>query len=175
MQIATIIPPLALVFCVSLAVAFLALLLKDSWGKALVEWVGKHALAFGFVVSTIAISGSLFYSSVMQFAPCDLCWWQRVLIFPQFILFLTALKFKDRDVFKYSWRLSLLSMLVSVYNIYIQMGGNPLVPCSINATCTKVYVSAYHGFVTIPSMSLMIAVALLLLAWANKIYEDRHA
>jgi disulfide bond formation protein DsbB len=145
-------------------------LFRKTWGRGIVDWTYRHSLVLGLLLAIAAIVGSLFYSSVMGFAPCDLCWWQRVLIYPQAILFGVALKSKDYGVFKYSSKLAILSILVSIYNIYIQGGGDPLVPCSTTASCTKVYVEAF-GYITIPAMALTIGIAFLLLAWINKKHD----
>lgn len=151
---------------------FLALLMKRSGGKDIVHWVGKHALGLGLILSVIAVSGSLFYSNVVGFEPCTLCWWQRIAIYPLLILFLTAIKDGDRGVFKYVWRLSVIALVISLYHSYVQWGGSPLIPCSATASCSKLYVYAF-GYVTIPTMVLSVAVLMLLLAWANKVYQSR--
>ncbi len=147
-----------------------AYIFKRSWGKESIEWVHKRALSLSLLVSMVAVLGSLFYSVILGYEPCNLCWWQRVFLFPQFILFLTALKSKDRGVFKYAWRLSTLSIIVSLYNIYVQSGGNALIPCSATATCTKVYVLAF-SYVTIPIMALTVGAYLILLSLIGRKYE----
>jgi disulfide bond formation protein DsbB len=155
---------------VVLAYLILALIFRKSWGKDTIEYVGRRALGLSLLTALAAVLGSIFYSSVMGFVPCDLCWWQRIFLFPQVILFLTALKYKDRRVFEYAWRLSALSIIVSIYNIYIQTGGDPLIPCSATSSCTKVYVIAFN-YVTIPTMALTVGVYLLLLALIGRKHE----
>ena len=36
--------------------------------------------------STVAMIGSLIYSNIIGFPPCDLCWYQRILMYPIAIL-----------------------------------------------------------------------------------------
>lgn len=172
--ISSILPTFVLVTDLLLVLVLVCLVFRKNFGREVSEWVGKRAIGLGLLITLSAVAGSLFYSNVVGFLPCDLCWWQRVLVYPQLVIFLTAMKFKDRKVFRYSWRLSVLAALVSIYHVYVQLGGNPLIPCSATATCTKIYVSAY-GYITIPTMALTISAALIILAWANKLYEDRHA
>jgi len=169
--ISSTLPPAVLIGDLCLVVLFLALIFRKSWGGDIVFFVGKNALVLGLLVALTAVLGSLFYSNIVGFVPCNLCWWGRILIFPQLLLFLTALKFKDYGVFKYSWRLAVLGVLLSIYNIYIQMGGNPLVPCPIASTCTKIYVDAY-GFITIPSMALAVSLGFILVAWAYNKHNE---
>jgi len=164
-------PKIVLIFDFLLLFALVALIFKNSWGRQVTKWIGHHSLWLGLLLGLAAVLGSLFYSNVIGFPPCDLCWWQRVFIYPALPLFAVALYKKDRGVFKFVTTLSLLAIIVSLYNIYIQYGGDPLIPCSAASDCTKVYVDAF-GFITIPFMALTTSVTLLLLAWANKIYEN---
>ncbi len=139
-----------------------AFISRKTWGREIINKIRKDYLALGFVVSLAAVLGSLFYSSIVGFPPCDLCWWQRVFLFPQFVIFAVALKKKDKNVYRYSLVLSFISILISLYNIYVQTTGNSLIPCSAVESCTKVYVMAFN-YVTIPSMALTIGAYLILL------------
>ena len=152
---------------------FLALIFRHSFGKNLVRLIGKHALILGFLVSLSAVLGSLFYSNVVGFEPCLLCWYQRIAIYPMLILFGVALLKKDRGVFSYILPLNLVALILSAYHSYVQWGGNPLIPCDATASCTKLYVYEF-GYVTIPTMTLSVVATFLLLYWANRIYENSH-
>ncbi len=150
-------------------------LLISLWLKnSLSQWVGKHAILLGFLVALGAICGSLFYSEVVGFPPCVLCWWQRMAIYPLLPLFLVALLEKDYGVFKYVIPLSVLGGIVALYHSYVQWGGSPFIPCDATASCSKLYVYAF-GYVTIPTMSLSVLVAFLLLAWASKAYSQSRS
>jgi disulfide bond formation protein DsbB len=150
------------------AFLILAIIFRKSWGRGVMDFIHKHAILLGLLVSLAAIAGSLFYSVGVGYTPCELCWWQRVLLYPQAILFLAALRHKDRSVFRYSWCLAALAALVSLYQIYAQSGGHSLLPCTaIGGECMKIYVDAF-GYITIPVMSLTISAYLLLLAYINR-------
>lgn len=172
--IQSVIPYLVLSSHIALGVLFVALLSHRSFGKDISHWVGKHALTLGFLVSLVAVLGSLFYSNVVGFDPCVLCWWQRIFIYPTLILFITALINKERGVFRYILPLSLIASVIALYHSYVQWGGDPLIPCSATASCSKLYVYAFN-YITIPSMSLTIGLALILIYWANRIYENRNS
>jgi disulfide bond formation protein DsbB len=166
--------PLAVVVShIILAILILAIIFRRSWGREIFHFLGKNSIVLGLITSLVAVVGSLFYSNIIGFLPCDLCWWQRIFIYPQLVLFITALKFKERDIFKYSAVLSIIAGIIALYHTYVQTGGNPLIPCSATASCTKVYVMAYN-YVTIPTMSLTIVVTLLILAWTHKLYEKNR-
>lgn len=173
-QIQTLMPFAVVAFHIFMVVALLALIFRNSWGKTLVSWSGQHSLKLGVLIGVMAISGSLFYSNGVGFEPCYLCWWQRVAIYPILVLFAVALRNRDRSVFKYVLPFSVIGTVLALYHSYVQWGGSPLIPCDATASCSKLYVYAF-GYITIPTMSLTIALAFILLYTANRVYENRNA
>lgn len=153
-----------------------ALIFSKSFGKDIINFIGKHAILFGFLISVAALVGSLLYSNVIGFEPCELCWWQRIFIYPQAVLFLVALFKKDNGVFKYSIPLSVMGAVVALYHTYIQLGGTTSVlPCTATgAACAKVFVLQF-GYITIPTMSLTILAYLLLLALIKRSYDKNNS
>jgi disulfide bond formation protein DsbB len=164
-------PLLVLVSHIVLVILVAALLAHNTWGRKVKDFLGRHALWLGLFVTLVAVLGSLFYSQVKGFEPCVLCWWQRVLIYPQPLLFLIALKFKDRTVFRYVASLAALALIIGLYQSYTSLGGASVLPCTaVGGACSKVYVKEF-GYITIPLMSATISLYVLLLAWANKLYK----
>ena len=69
-----------------------------------------------FLVSLIATLGSLFFSEIMNFVPCSLCWYQRIFMYPLVFIFLTNLLYPDKSVFKYSFPLVFIGLIISIYH-----------------------------------------------------------
>lgn len=176
MQLTAVIPWFVLASHFLFVYLLLALAFRRTWGARTSSWLGERSIPLALLTTLAAVLGSLYYSEVVGYAPCVLCWWQRVFIFPQLILFLTAWKFKDRSAFAYSWRLSVIAGVIAAYHQFTNLGGTSVLPCTaVGAECSKLYVFAF-GYITIPMMSLTIALFLILLAWANRIYENNsHA
>ncbi|MDB5266932.1 MAG: disulfide bond formation protein DsbB [Parcubacteria group bacterium] len=153
-------------------VIILAAVFYRSWGRPLVEFIGRHALVLGFLAALSAVVGSLLYSGVVGYAPCELCWWQRIFLYPQVVLFGIALYKRDGGVFAYSVVLSTLAGAVALYHSYIQLGGtHSVLPCTAEgAACAKVFVNEF-GYITIPTMALTVAVGLLLIALCRRLYK----
>jgi|SRR3989344_2109372 len=175
--IQTFIPYAVLVSHPIFLVLFSALVFRRSWGRTIANVVGKNAVLLGFIIALASISGSLFYSELVGYEPCVLCWWQRVFLYPQVIIFGVALWRKKSDVFAYSVPLVTLSALLALYHQYVYMGGASLLPCTaLGGACAKIYVMEF-GYITIPMMSLTAAAFFLLLAWAHRIYvkENRNS
>lgn len=119
------------------------------------NFLRSKILYFAWITAIVATVGSLYYSEVKQYIPCNLCWYQRILLFPLVIIIAVGILRRDKGIYHYVLPLSLLGCLVAFYQVLLQMGIVPetLTPCSIGAACTTKYTS-YFGFISIPIMSL---------------------
>lgn len=104
-------------------------------------------------ISTLA---SLFFSYIMGFAPCVLCWYQRICLFPLVIILAMGLFPFDKSVVKYAFPLALLGWLIALYHNLLYSGIIPenIQPCSQGVSCTEEYINLF-GFLTIPMLSLL--------------------
>jgi len=136
--------------------------------RALLGFVRRYALAIGFVIAVGAVVGSLYYSDIVGYEPCSLCWWQRVFIYPQMVLFAIALWRKDKNIFDYTLALSIIGGIIALYHSYIQYGGSPLFECGVEAvSCAKRFVYAFD-YITIPLMSLSTLAVLGLVSFLGR-------
>ena len=143
---------------------------RRGWTRDLVEFIGERAIFISFLVALAATLGSLFYSGIANFAPCDLCWWQRIFLYPQAILLLVAFLKKDKLMRLHSIILSSIGAVIALYQTLLQLGfiSNDLLPCAASGvSCQHVYFIEY-GFVTIPTMSLTVFVLMLLIMFAPR-------
>lgn len=144
------------------------LLVRNSIADRVVSFVGEHALFISFVIALGGFIGSVIYSEVVGFLPCVLCWVQRLFLFPQVVLLGSALLWRDRNILKYTYRLSILGALVAVYHAYTNLGGHSFTPCTaVGGDCAKLYVLEF-GYITIPMMSLTVFILLILTFIASK-------
>src|SRR5690625_5864872 len=70
--------------------------------------------------SLLAVFGSLFYSEVIGYIPCELCWYQRILMYPLIIIYGTALIKKDIHIAFPGIILIDIVIVVSVYLYSLQ-------------------------------------------------------
>lgn len=110
----------------------------------------------GWFVSCIATFGSLFFSEVMEFSPCILCWYQRILMYPLVIILLVGMLRQNKEVFFYSFPLSFLGLLLAFYHLLIQHGVIPETasPCREGLSCADTWIN-WLGFITIPLLSFV--------------------
>jgi disulfide bond formation protein DsbB len=107
-------------------------------------------------LQTIAATfGGLYYSEVNRFAPCTLCWYQRIMMFPLVLIIAIGILRKDDKIHHYVLPLSLVGWVIAFYHVLLEKGLLPeaAAPCSLGVSCTTKYVG-YLGFITIPVMSL---------------------
>ncbi|MBP6714220.1 MAG: disulfide bond formation protein B [Aliarcobacter sp.] len=124
---------------------------------------------FCFVTASIATLGSLFFSDIMQFVPCTMCWYQRIFMYPLVIIFLIALLYPDDKVFKYSIVLVLIGWGFSIYHNLLMFGiiSEEMVPCTQGVPCGVKYID-WFGFVSIPLLSFIAYSLILVLLYINK-------
>ncbi|MCO7174966.1 disulfide oxidoreductase [Sporolactobacillus kofuensis] len=127
-----------------------------------------YILLFAWIVAIVATAGSLFFSEIMHFVPCKLCWYQRILMYPLVISLGIAYLLNDSSIRKYILPVSCLGFILATYHYTIQMlpQVNKVAFCSPNNPCTVKDFSIL-GFITIPFMSgiafLLITLVMLMI------------
>jgi disulfide bond formation protein DsbB len=123
------------------------------------RWVSEHGLLLMFVIACISTLGSLFLSEVAGWNPCKLCWFQRIVMYPQLVMLVIALWRRDRGVAPYLLALSLIGLAIAAYHYVIQLQNivasplNPATPCDASGeSCVKTPFIVF-GYVTIPLMA----------------------
>ena len=120
-----------------------------------------------WIVASVSTLGSLFFSEIMELAPCALCWYQRVFMFPLVIILLLGLFPFDKSIIKYALPLAIAGWGFAFYHYLLYSGFIPesIQPCSQGVSCSETYLDLF-GFLTIPMLSLIsfsIIIGLLLI------------
>jgi disulfide bond formation protein DsbB len=118
-----------------------------------------------WLIAAASTLGSLFFSNVMDFAPCILCWYQRIFLFPLVIVLAMGLFPLDKGVIRYALPLAVAGWLTALYHNLLYSGIIPesIQPCSQGVSCTEKYIDLF-GFITIPMLSgLAFTVIIILL------------
>lgn len=150
-----------LTFLTVFAQGLVILIIVSNWfpkkqKKLVKSFLDKNVLAFAFTISLAATLGSLFYSEIAGYTPCKLCWFQRIFMYPQPVLFAIALWKKDLAIIKYSLALCLIGGSIALYHYLVQTGIVPSGSCGVvgySVSCSQRFVMEW-GYITIPMMSL---------------------
>jgi disulfide bond formation protein DsbB len=121
------------------------LIQKRQWNFLFLAWL----------IATVAMFGSLFFSEIMLFTPCVLCWYQRIAMYALVIILLVGLIKNDSSVFSYAIPLISIGLFISLYHNLLHWGIIPesASPCVESAPCSTIYLD-WLGFITIPLMSM---------------------
>ena len=153
---------LANILVVLLIIAFIAkkYVKNDALNKILNLINGKVVL-WGFIISLLAVLGSLYYSEIAHYNPCKLCWFQRIFMYPLPFIFGVALIKKSKEILPYALTLSVIGGLIAAYHYFLQVQSilfpnvEIITPCSVVGyapSCAE-YFTLQLGYVTIPMMS----------------------
>lgn len=117
---------------------------------------GWTLLFLCWLIASVATLGSLFFSDVMGLAPCVLCWYQRIALFPLVLVLGAGLLSFDAGAVKYSLPLAVAGWLVALYHSLLYWGILPkdIQPCTGGVPCTDRSLELL-GFLSIPLMSLL--------------------
>ena len=138
--------------------------------------VAPQAVLFAWIVATVTTLGSLYYSEHAGFIPCELCWYQRIVMYPLVIVLGVAWLRRDRQVWKTALVFVVIGAPLSLYHWLVER-----VPafaesssCSITVPCTAPYFEKL-GFVTLAWMAmssfLLIGVLMLGLVVGSRAYQ----
>jgi len=113
--------------------------------------LSKYYGGIVFLIASIAMSGSLYFSEVLHLYPCKLCWFQRILIYPLVASGLYSV-ISQQHVYGLVGFMSGSAILVSGYHSIIQRIGAE--GCS--GTCSVIQYTV--GPLSIPNLSLIASI-----------------
>jgi disulfide bond formation protein DsbB len=140
-----------------------------NWVDDLIDSLGSSSRHIALLAAWIATCGSLFFSEVLGWRPCVLCWYQRILMYPLAILLAIGITRRDRGLHVYVLPFSIAGIGVSLYHyLLIKTDWFPPPACAVDVPCTVDYLN-WLGFINIPFLALaaflIITCMMLIFAW----------
>jgi disulfide bond formation protein DsbB len=135
--------------------------------------VWGYELWGAFVVAAIGTGGSLFFSEIAGFPPCEFCWYQRICMYPLSILTLFIAAHNDNRAARYLVPLPFAGACISIVHLLIE---NNVIkePASCQITglvgCNTKWINEF-GYITIPTLALtgfLLLIGFLVLANAGE-------
>ena len=120
--------------------------MKLNWMILLAAWL----------VAATATASALFIGEVMMMVPCQLCWYQRIFMFPLAIVLGMACFSDDRRGAVYALPLAFGGLLMAAYHTLLVAGLIPKswIPCSAGVSCADQKLEIING-IQIPWLSLV--------------------
>jgi disulfide bond formation protein DsbB len=115
----------------------------------------ENTMFIAWATAIIAMFGSLYFSEIRQYEPCELCWYQRIAMYPLSIVLGIAVVKKHYWISLYTLILSLIGALISTYHYMLQKVPffTDNAPSCGRVPCTGQYIN-WLGFITIPFLAL---------------------
>lgn len=134
--------------------------------------IRKYGLYTAWLIVTIGLMGSLYYSDIKNLEPCHLCWYQRICLFPLFVILGIATFKGFRGISIYVLPQVFMGFLLALYQVAIQEipGWNPIDICGAGPSCSE-KISIGLGPITIPMLSafgFFLIGLLLTLTWKSE-------
>lgn len=135
--------------------------MKTPWPLLFTAWL----------LALAATAGALFIGEVMLMTPCQLCWYQRIFMFPLALILGMACFAEDRRGAVYALPLALGGAAMAGYHTLLIAGFIPKawLPCSAGVSCADQRLDILNG-IQIPWLSLIafMAIGLLLTLFLRK-------
>ena len=145
---------------------------RTTWANAVLTQVRASGLWIICMITTGAMVGSLYFSENVGFAPCKLCWYQRIAMYSIAIISFVAALRNDKNIARYTIVLAPLGLIVSTYHYLLEWFPTlETSVCSLDVPCTAVWFREL-GFVTLCFMAgcafiTVIAVSLAIMREPN--------
>ncbi|HXH96144.1 MAG TPA: disulfide bond formation protein B [Gaiellaceae bacterium] len=124
--------------------------------QALRSALWGYELWAAFLVAAVATGGSLFFSEVAGYVPCELCWFQRICMYPLSLLILFLAFHGDYRAARYLLPFPVIGGGVSVYHLLVENGVvKQTTACLVSAPggCATKWINEF-GYMTIPTLAL---------------------
>ncbi len=131
------------------------------------RWLSDVALPLATAIAVTATVGSLFMSEVAGYPPCELCWYQRIAMYPLVVVLGIAAWRRDPQVWRTAVPIAAIGTLFSAWHVAIErrpaLGGmcDPAAPCSLR------WVEEF-GILTLPMMAGIGFLAIIVLSLVGR-------
>lgn len=145
-------------------------------------YTNRQPYMLTFFLSFVATLASLFLSEIAHFQPCILCWYQRIAMYPQPLMYYLAIVRNERAITPYMIALNLAGACIALYHYALHIlpkSTTLLLPCSrsyAGVPCDKGY-TFFFGFMTFPFMAFVVyalIIALLLLTYYKPVSAGKR-
>ncbi len=168
----TLIANTALIALVCVAIAVRTRGRARSIGERVLAVVGPRAYRLALVVALVTTAGSLFYSEIKNLAPCVLCWYQRICMYPLAAILGVGVLRRDRAAFWYAAPFVAIGAPLALYHWLLERV--PWLESSSACSTTPIDCASPYfqelGYITLAFMDMsafLIIGALLLVARAH--------
>src|SRR3954470_2574307 len=117
--------------------------------------VAPQSVLLAWIVATVTTLGSLYYSEHAGFVPCELCWYQRIVMYPLVVVLGVAALRRDRAVWMTALVFVVIGTPLSLYHWLVERvpAFEESSSCSASTPCSAPWFEKF-GFVTLAWMAM---------------------
>lgn len=125
------------------------------FGASVIVGFRPFARPLSAAIATTCMLGSLYFSEVVNYKPCRLCWYQRGFMYPLAILLIVFTVIKTARIGRIVVPLAAIGAGISLYHWLLERFPDNLDSgvCSKDVPCEFIWFELF-GFVTLPFMAL---------------------
>ena len=133
-----------------------------SVAQSTLEGFAPFARPLAAAVTTTCMLGSLYFSEIVNYKPCRLCWFQRAMMYPLAIILIIALIRGSKNIWKITVPLATIGCGISAYHWFLERFPNlDAGVCDVKVPCEFVWFE-HFGFVTLPFMAFTAFLAVII-------------
>lgn len=123
--------------------------------RGLTTTIAPHAVALAWVVALVTTLGSLYYSEHAGFVPCELCWYQRIVMYPLVVVLGVAWLRRDGKAWMTALPFVVIGAPLSLYHWLVERVPSfaSTTSCSLDAPCSAPWFEKL-GYVTLAWMAM---------------------
>ena len=133
--------------------------------------IGAHT---ALLAALLATGGSLWMSEVWGWIPCELCWYQRIFMYPLTIVLLVGILRGDRRTYLTALPLAIVGALISTYHYLIQTTDIfPPPMCKNGISCATDYINIVGplSFLKVPLFALTAFVIIIIFSVVVALFD----
>jgi disulfide bond formation protein DsbB len=147
--------------------------LRSAPARTIISAFAPWALPLAAAVTTTCALGSLYFSEIVNYKPCLMCWYQRTMMYPLAVILIVAALTQDKRVWRYATPLAAIGITISTYHWFLERFPNlDAGVCDIEVPCEFVWFENF-GFVTLPFMAFTGFLAVLVFTTLPKTQTEQ--
>jgi len=126
---------------------------SQPWATATIDAFSPLARPLAAAITTTSMLGSLYFSEIVNYVPCRLCWYQRIMMYPLAVILIVAALRRDGKIGWYAVPLAAIGASISTYHWFLERFPNlDSGACDATVPCEFIWFEQF-GFVTLPFMA----------------------
>ena len=126
---------------------------RAAWAHATIDAFRPLARPLAAAITTTCMLGSLYFSEIVGYIPCRLCWYQRAAMYPLALLLIWFTVRRTERIAFVVVPIATIGAAISAYHwLFERLPSLDAGACSVDVPCDFVWFELF-GFVTLPFMA----------------------